>query len=69
MHKPVPILCAMKITDGHAAVDKEWGKLKNLPAWRETKVKSKTEAIEQAQKEGRTVHFATLMDLCHLTRS
>ena len=69
VHKPVSILHAMKILDGNAAVDKEWEKLKDLPAWRVTKVKSKKEVIEQAQKEGRTVRFATLMDLCHLTRN
>ena len=28
--------------------------------------KSKKEVIEKAQKEGRTVHFATLMDIGHL---
>ena len=52
-----------------AAVDKEWHKLNNLPAWRESKVKSKKEDIEQAQKEGKTVRFATLMDSCHLKNS
>ena len=37
--------------------------------WQVTKVKSKKEAIEKARKEGRTVHFATSMDLCHLKNS
>ena len=49
-----------------AAVDKEWDKLKNLPPRREAKVKSRKEVIAKALKERRTVHFATLMDLCHL---
>ena len=40
VQKLLPILYAMKIPDGNAAVDKGWGKLKDLPAWRETKVKS-----------------------------
>ena len=31
-----------------------------------TKGKSKKEVIEKAQKEGRSVHFASLMDLGHL---
>ena len=31
-----------------------------------TKVKSKREVIQEAQKEQRTVHFASLMDICHL---
>ena len=68
VQEPVPILHAIKIPDGNAAVDRECEKLKDLPAWRETKVKSKREVFE-AQKGGRTVHFATLMDLCHLTRN
>ena len=34
-----------------------------------TKVRSKKEVIQEAQKEGRTVHFATLMDRCHLKNS
>ena len=51
----------MGIPDAKAAVDKEWEKLEKLLAWRVTKVKSKKEAIEKSQKEGRTVHFATLM--------
>ena len=34
--------------------------------WKMTKVKSKREVIEEAQKEQRKVHFATLMDICHL---
>ena len=38
VHKTVPILYAMKISDANAAVDKEWRKLKDLRAW---KVKSK----------------------------
>ena len=69
-HKPKPTPRAMKIPDAKAAVDKEWEQLEKLPAWHVTKVKSKKkEIIEKAQKEKRTVHFATLMDLCHLKNS
>ena len=57
---------AMKILDAKAAVDKEWEKLEKLPAWQMTKVKSKKEVILETQTEQRTVHFATLMDICHL---
>ena len=38
-------------------------------AWPVTKVKSKEAVTEKAQKEGRTVHFATLMDLRYLKNS
>ena len=68
-HKPKPTPRAMKISDTKAAVDKEWEKLVKLQAWQVTRVKSNTEIIEKAQKEKRTVHFATLMDLCHLKNS
>ena len=59
----------MKIPVAKAAVDIEWEKLEKLLAWPETKVKSKNEVIEKAQKKGTTVHFATLMDFCHLKSS
>ena len=65
VHKPIPIPQAMKISDAKAAVDKEWEMLEKMPAWQVTKVKSKTEVIQKAQKGG-TFHFASLMDLCHL---
>ena len=41
-------------------------KLENLLAWQMTKVKTQREVIKEAQKEQRTVHFATLVDICHL---
>ena len=33
VHKFIPILQAMKIPDANAAVDEEWEKLEQLPAW------------------------------------
>ena len=30
------------------------------------KVRNKSEVIDEARKEGRKVHFASLMDICHL---
>ena len=68
-HKPFAIPQAMKIPYAEATVDKEWKKLEKLPAWQVTNVKSKKEVIEKTQTKGRTVHFATLMDLCHLKNS
>ena len=38
-------------------------------AWDESKVTSKVEVICQAKFEGKKVHFATLMDLCHFKKS
>ena len=37
-----------------------------IPAWQLTKVRNKKEVIEEARNKGRKVHFASLMDLCHL---
>ena len=48
---------AVKISDAKAAVVKEWEKLEQLSAWQMTKVKSKKEVIQEAQKEQRTVHL------------
>ena len=49
-----------------AAVDKEWEKLEKISAWNLTKVRSKSEVIDEAPTKGRKVHFASLMDRCHV---
>ena len=41
------------------------GKLEKISTWNLTKVKSKKTVIE-ARTSGATVHFASLMDICHL---
>ena len=56
---------AMKIPAAKAAADKEWEKLEKIPAWDLTKVRSKKEVIDEARTSGATVHFASLMDVCH----
>ena len=65
VHKFIPMPQAMKIPAAKAAVDKEWEKLEKIPAWDKTKVRNKSDVIDEARKEGRKVHFASLMDLCH----
>ena len=57
---------AMKIPAAKTAVDKEWENLEKILAWNLTKVKSKKEVIDEARTSGDTVHFASLMDICHL---
>ena len=47
-------------------VDQEWEKLEKIPAWNLTKVRSKKEVIDEARTSGAKVHFASLMDTCHL---
>ena len=40
--------------------------MEKISAWNLTKVKSKKEVIDKAKTSGATVHFASLMDICHL---
>ena len=56
----------VKILAAKAAVDKEWEKLEKISAWNLTKVRSKKQVIDEARTSGATVHFASLMDICHL---
>ena len=65
-HKFIPMFQAMEIFAAKAAVHKEWDKLEKIPAWNLTKVRSKSEVIDEARKKGAKVHFASLMDICHL---
>ena len=65
VHKFIPMLQATKIPAAKAAVDKEWEKVEKIPAWNLTKVRSKSEVIDEARTKGAKVHFASLMDICH----
>ena len=42
------------------------GKLEKIPAWQLTKFRNKKEVIDEARTKGAKVHFASLMDICHL---
>ena len=55
----------MKIPAAKAAVDKEWEKVEKIPAWN-IKVRNKSEVIDETRTKGVKVHFASLMDICHL---
>ena len=66
VHKFIPMPQAMKIPAAKAAADKEWDKLEKISAWNLTKVKSKKQVIDEARTSGAKVHFASLMDICHL---
>ena len=66
VYKFIPMPQAMKILDAKAAVDKERKKLETIPARHLDKAKGTKEVILEAQKEKTKVHFATLMDFCHL---
>ena len=53
VHKFIPMPEVMKIAAAKAAVDKEWEKLEKIPAWDKTKVRNKSDVIDEARKEGR----------------
>ena len=66
VHKFIPMPQAMKIPAAKAAVDKEGEKLEQKSGWNLTKVRSEKEVIDEARTKGAKVHFASLMDICHL---
>ena len=64
--KFIPMPQAIKIPAAKAAVDKEMGQ-----NWRKIgveldKVESKKQVIDEATTKGAQVHFASLVDICHL---
>ena len=59
VHKFIPMLHAMKIPEGKAAVEKEQDKFEKIPAWLLTKVRNTKEVIAEARNKGRNVHFAS----------
>ena len=63
VHKFIPMPQAIKIPDAKAAVDKKWEKLGKIPTWQLTKVINKKEVFAEVRKEGKTVHFASLVDI------
>ena len=69
VHKFIPVPKAMKIPDAKAAVEKEWGNSRKYQhgTWRESETKK--EVVDQARKELKTVHFASLTDVCYLKNS
>ena len=66
VHKFIPLPQAMKIPAAKAAVEKELEKLEKIPAWDKTKVRSKSEVIDEARTKGAKVHVASLMDIFYL---
>ena len=66
VHKFIPMPQAMKIPAAKAAVEKEREKLEKIQAWDITKVINKSEVVDEARTKGIKVHFASLMDICHL---
>ena len=48
---------------------RETEKLDKIPAWQLTKVRNTKKVIDEARKEGKTVHVASLMDIRHAKNS
>ena len=66
VHKFIPMPQAVKNSGSESSSGQGMGKLENISAWNLTKVRSKKEVIDEARMSGATVHFASLMDICHL---
>ena len=66
VHKFIPMPQATKVPAAKAAVDGKWEKLEKILAWQLTKVRSKKEVVDETRTSGIKVHFASLMDICHL---
>ena len=60
VHKFIPMPQAMKIPAARAAVDKEWEKLEKISAWNLTKVRCKSEVIEESKDVGRYSSFCII---------
>ena len=69
VHKFIPVPQVMQIPAAKAAVDKEFEKMEKISAWNLTQVSGKKEVIDEARTAGVTVHFASLMDICHLNNA
>ena len=60
---------AKKILAAKEAADRESEKLDKISSWSLAKVRNKSEVIEEAKLKDVKVHFASLMDICHLKNS
>ena len=66
VHKFIPMPQALKNSSSKGSSGQGMGKMEKIPAWDLTKVRSKSEVIDEARTKGTKVHFASLMDICHL---
>ena len=66
VHKFIPMLQAMKNSLSKSSSGQGMGKIEKFSAWNLTKVRSKSEVIDEARTKGAKVHFTSLMDICQL---
>ena len=69
VRKFIPMPQALKNTGSEGSGGKRMEKCGKIPAWQLTKVRNKKAVIDEARAKGSKVHFASLMDLCHLKNS
>ena len=60
---------AMEIMDANAAVDKQFGQLETFTSLGLQASHTQVRSGSKANKDVRSAHFASLMDLCHLKHS
>ena len=68
VHKSIPMPQAMKIPDAKAAVDKEWKNSRQFQHGTWEKLRAQKKVILEVERDKKKVHFATLMDICHLKK-
>ena len=66
VHKFIPMPQSIKFLQQRRRWTRNGKKLEKISAWNLTTVKSKKEVIDEARTSGATVHFASLIDICHL---
>ena len=69
VHKFIPMPQAMEKKKTQQLHWRKNGKNSRNTSMAADEVRNKKEVIAEARNEGRTVHFASLMDLCHLKNS
>ena len=69
VHKFISMPQAIKNSSSKSSSGQGMGKIKKFSAWKRTKVRSKKEVIDEARTSGAKVHFASLMDICHLNNA
>ena len=66
VHKFIPMPQGFDKSSSKGSGGQGMGKVEKISAWNLTRVSSKKEVIDEARTSGATVHFASLMDICHL---
>jgi hypothetical protein len=69
VHTPVKMEKAMRIPEAKKAVDAEWDKLANIPAYDLNSVCERDQVKARGIRSKVTIHFGHLMDLCFVKHS